>query len=366
MNNLVKELLELAIAIQQIPAPTFEEKQRGKFVQNLFSNEGLEDISTDEIGNVYGRFRGEGRVAPLIICAHLDTVFPAQTDIRLARGSNRLTGPGIGDNSLGIAGMIALTWFLREKKLRLPGDIWLVANVGEEGLGDLRGMRAVVDRFEDTPIAYLALEGMALGHIYHRALGVRRYRVCASTEGGHSWGHYGRPSSIHELAALITQLTALKLPKKPRTTMNVGVFSGGTSINTIAAEASFELDLRSESPDILAELIRDVQNLILAANKPKVKVVAEQIGNRPAGGIPASHPLVKLAEQSLIQQGVEPNLTIASTDANIPLSRGYPAICLGITTGEGAHTMGEFIHTKPAAQGMAQLLYFVENLWRKA
>ncbi|MBT7992202.1 MAG: M20/M25/M40 family metallo-hydrolase [Anaerolineae bacterium] len=360
------KLLELTIAIQQIPAPTFEESQRGEFVQKLFEEEKLEDIFKDEVGNIYGRYRGEGIGAPLVICAHLDTVFPAQTDLRLARDPKRLTGPGIGDNSLAVAGMLALIWMLREKNIRLPGDIWLVATVGEEGLGNLQGMRAVVNHFEDMPTAYLALEGMALGYIYHRALGVRRYRVSASTEGGHSWGHYGRSSAIHELAKLITALTALELPSSPRTTMNVGVISGGISVNTIAAEASFELDLRSEGEDVLTELIRDTEALISLANTPEVKIVAEQIGKRPAGRIPASHPLVRLAERSLIQQGIKPILIVGSTDANIPLSRGYPAICLGVSTGEGAHTMDEFIDTDPVAQGMAQLLYFVENLWEIA
>ncbi|NQU31170.1 MAG: M20/M25/M40 family metallo-hydrolase [Anaerolineae bacterium] len=363
MDEFINKLIKLTIVIQQIPAPTCAENQRGLFVRELFVNEGLADISADLLGNIFGRFPGDGNGKPLIICAHLDTVFPADTNLRITRGPKRLTGPGIGDNSLGVAGMIALIWLLREKKLRLPGDIWFVATVGKEGLGDLRGMRAVVDRFESTPIAYLALEGMALGHIYHRALGVRRFRVSALTEGGHSWGHYGRPSAVHELARLVDQLTALDLPEKPRTTMNVGVFSGGTSINTIAAEASFELDLRSEDDDALTELVQDAQSLISAANKQGVKVVSEQIGNRPSGGIPASHPLVKLAEQAIIQQDLEASLITGSTDANIPLSRGYPAICLGITTGEGAHTTGEFIHTQFIKQGMAQLLYFVENLW---
>jgi len=363
MDKFINQLIELAITIQQIPAPTFAESQRGKFVQEFFVNEGLTDISTDELGNILGCFPGEGNGRPLIICAHLDTVFPADTNLRIVRGPKRLAGPGIGDNSLGVAGMVALIWILREKKLRLPGDIWFVATVGEEGLGDLCGMRAVVDRFESTPFAYLALEGMALGHIYHHALGVRRFRVSASTEGGHSWGHYGRPSAVHELARLVNLLTAMELSEKPRTTMNVGIFSGGTSINTIAADASFELDLRSEDMNALTELVQDAKTLISAANKPGVKVVSEQIGNRPSGGIPASHPLVKLAEQALIQQGLDASLITGSTDANIPLSRGYPAICLGITTGEGAHTTGEFIDTHLIKPGMAQLLYFVENLW---
>jgi len=363
MQSLVDKILKLAIDIQQIPAPTFDERKRAEFLQTLYITEGLDKVEIDDVGNLYGRIQGDSDAAPLVICAHLDTVFPAETDLRIARDPDRVTGPGIGDNSLGVAGMLGLLWLLRDQKESPSGDIWLVATVGEEGLGDLYGMRKVVDRFEDRPIAYLALEGMALGYIYHSALGVRRYRISAKTQGGHSWGHYGRPSAIHTLAKLIDQLTAIRLPRKPRTTLNVGVFSGGTSINTIAADASFELDLRSEAPEALTELIEIVQKLVSSANKPKVKVVAEQIGNRPAGGIPASHPLVALAEKSLMHVGMEPMLTTGSTDANIPLSRGYPTICLGITTGEGAHTVNEFIDTRHIENGMHQLLYLVQHLW---
>ena len=363
MNDYLNRLLELTIQIQQIPAPTFSEEERGKFVRALFNNEGLADISTDKVGNVFGRLRGDGDAAPLIICAHLDTVFPAEKSLRVTRRSERVAGPGIGDNSLGIAGMIGLLWLLRERDIRLAGDVWLVATVGEEGLGNLRGMRAVADRFEDAPFAYLILEGLALGHIYHRALGIRRYRICAHTQGGHSWGHYGRPSAVHELSALIAKLTGLNLPEKPRTTLNVGTISGGTSINTIAADACLNLDLRSEDTGALTALVRDVEKIVETANKPRVRVEAEEIGRRPSGEIPASHPLVKLAEESLRQQDIDPVLTIGSTDASIPLSRGYTAVCIGLTTGDGAHTVDEFIYTHPLEQGMEQLLSFVENLW---
>ncbi len=363
MADLIRNILDLAIDIQQIPAPTFAEARRAQFLLDLYLEEGLADVEIDSVGNLYGCLKGDGDAAPLVICAHLDTVFPADTDLRLTRDPKVLAGPGIGDNSLGVAGMLGLLWLLRAQKKTMPGDIWLVATTGEEGLGDLCGMRAVVERFADAPIAYLALEGMALGHIYHRALGVRRYRISAQTEGGHSWGHFGRPSAVHELALLVSQLTNISLPEKPRTTMNVGIFSGGTSINTIAAQASLELDLRSESPKALAELVEAVQILVSSANKPNVKIVAEQIGDRPSGGIPASHPLVALAEQALISVGIEPILTIGSTDANIPLSRGYPTVCLGITTGGGAHTLREFVHDAYVQDGMQQLLYFVENLW---
>lgn len=368
MNDLVNRVIELAVQIQQIPAPTFDEKKRAEFVCALFTKERLEDVSTDETGNVYGRLKkggpGPGNIRPLVITAHLDTVFPAHTDLQVTRKPEEVHGPGLGDNSLGVAALLGLVWSLRERKIEPAGDIWLVANVCEEGLGDLRGMKAVVERFEDDVQAYLVLEGLALGHVYHRAVGVKRYRITARTMGGHSWSDYGKPSAIHELAKLVVQLTALDLPSHPRTTMNIGRISGGTSVNVIASEATLDLDLRSEGQEVLVGLISTVGKLIQDANHPGVTVEAVVIGQRPAGQINPSHPLVKLGENCLRELGLNPVLTSGSTDANIPLSRGYPAVVLGISTGGSAHTVHEYIHTQPVTLGLEQLVRFVERLWK--
>jgi tripeptide aminopeptidase len=359
MNAILSRLIDLAIEIQQIPAPTFHETERASFVQTLFEQEALADISTDPTGNVYACLPGEGKARPIILSAHTDTVFPFSTSLKVSRTPERLCGPGIGDNSLAVAALLGLVWSLRAQPLFLPGDLWLVANTGEEGLGDLAGMRAVVNRFGSTPLAYLVLEGMSFGKIYHRGLGVRRYRITATTEGGHSWGSYGKPSAIHELAALVTRLTALQLPETPRTTLNVGVIEGGTSVNTIAPHACLELDLRSENPRTLADLSCQVQTLVEQANWPEVQFTAEVIGNRPASELPLHHPLVRLGVECLEKQGVSPELCIGSTDANVPLSRGLPAICIGLTTGSGAHTTGEYIDLHPLEKGMAQLVMLV-------
>ena len=363
MKAFVKPLLDLTVDIQQIPAPTFAEVKRAQFIKGLFEAEGLQDVAMDEIDNVYGCLPGEGQARPLIISAHLDTVFPAETDLTVQKSRRRIIGPGIGDNSLGVAALFGLVWLLREHKISLPGDLWFVANVCEEGLGDLRGMRAVVDRFGANVHAYLIIEGLSLGYIQHRALGVQRYHITAKTTGGHSWSDYGRPSALHELASLVTQLTAMPLPEYPRTTMNVGRMGGGTSINAIAAEAWLELDLRSESPQVLAELARRVEKLIETTSRPELRMEAKIIGKRPAGEIPTNHPLIKLAEACLREQRLEPRLMIGSTDANVPLSRGLPALVLGVTNGTGAHTTGEFINTEPVGRGMEQLLQFVSKVW---
>lgn len=359
-DEVVNRVIELAVEIQQIAAPTFEEKERAGFVRGRFLAEGLQDAGMDEAGNVFGRLPG-GDAPPLVVSAHLDTVFPRGTDLRLRRDAERIHGPGIGDNSMGVAALLGLAWTLRARGVRLPGDLWLAANTCEEGLGDLRGMKAVVERFGAQVTAYLVIEGMALGHVYHRAVAVQRYLVSARTAGGHAWSDYGRPSAIHELAGLAARIAARSLPALPRTTLNVGKFSGGTSINTIAAEASFELDLRSESPQSLASLVAGVDALIETAARPGVRVEAQSIGQRPGGEIPASHPLIQLAIECLRAQGVDANLIGGSTDANVPLSRGLPALVMGVTTGGGAHTPDEFVNAAPTAKGLNALAEFAQR-----
>jgi len=360
---LVNRVIELAVQIQQIPAPTFQEARRAEFIHKLFVNEGLRDVCTDATGNVLARLPGNGKEKPLIVSAHMDTVFPLETDLSVKWGIELIHGPGLGDNSMGVAALFGLIWFLRERQTQLRGDVWFVANIAEEGLGDLRGMKAVVDRFGAEVHAYLVLEGLALGHVYHRAVGVKRYRVTARTAGGHSWSDYGHPSAVHELAKLVVGLTSSTLPTHPRTTMNVGKISGGTSVNVIASEASFDLDLRSEGQESLAELVSAVEKLIHHANRPGVSIAAKLIGQRPAGEISASHPLILIAKDCLREQGLDAGLISGSTDANVPLSKGYPAIVLGVTTGGSAHTIHEYINTAPITKGMEQLVRFVSKMW---
>ena len=370
MNTFIPRLLDLAIAIQQIPAPTFHEAERARFVRARFAEEGLQDVEIDPVGNVYGRVGSakphplaNPRDKPLVVSAHLDTVFPISVDLSLRREPERILAPGIGDNSLGVAGLLGLLWALRERSLSLPGDLWLVANVCEEGLGNLRGMQALVDRFGDGPLAYIVVEGMALGQIYLRGLGVQRYRLCVRTAGGHSWIDYGMPSAVHELAALSTRLTALELPRQPRTTLNVGIISGGSSVNTIAAEAMLELDLRSESAATLKNVVGQVEQIIHSVQKPGVKIELETIGQRPSGELPAEHRLVKLAQDCLRTVGIEARLNIGSTDANLPLSLGIPSITIGLTTGGKAHSVHEYINIAPLEKGVEQLVRLASQAW---
>ncbi|WKZ37807.1 MAG: M20/M25/M40 family metallo-hydrolase [Anaerolineales bacterium] len=361
--TLTDRLLNLAMQIQQIPAPTFHEGPRGEFVRNLFLKEKLGDVSMDPLGNVLARLPGKQRKAKaLVISAHLDTVFPAGINLPIRKEAGRIAAPGIGDNSLGVASLFGILWSLRGRELDLKHDIWFVANVGEEGLGDLCGMRGVVEHFGADVLGYLVLEGLALGHVYHRAIGVKRYRITSKTAGGHSWSDYGQPSAVHELASLVTQLTAMRLPRQPRTTMNVGTIVGGTGVNVVASEAKCELDLRSEDPHTLAKLVNQVEGVLTHASREDVKFTADVIGERPAGEIPADHALVELAVTCMAEQGLNAILTAGSTDANIPLSQNIPAVVMGITTGGGAHTVDEYINTEPIAKGVEAVTGFVVGL----
>ena len=372
MEALIPRLLELAVAIQQIPAPSFHEMERAEFVRARFAAENLQSVQMDSVGNVYARLGRAGRLGTeacqsLILSAHLDTVFPLSVNLQVKREPDRIQAPGIGDNSLGVAGLFGLVWVLRERNISLPGDLWLVANVCEEGLGNLRGIQAVVEHFESNqpqlPLAYIVLEGMALGQVYQRGLGVRRYRLSVRTAGGHSWVDYGQPSAIHVLAEVANRITNLELPRLPRTSLNVGIISGGTSINTIAAEAMLELDLRSENTRALEDLVTQVEGVITSARKPGVAIELEAIGQRPAGELPQEHQLVRLAQDCLQKVGIEPHLNTGSTDANLPLSLGRPALAIGLTTGGRAHTVHEYINIAPLTKGVEQLVSLVSRAW---
>ena len=361
-SGLLEHLLHLDELIQQIPSPTFFESQRGAFIFQQFIELGLEQVTQDPAGNILGCLPG-GNQAPLVVSAHLDTVFPLGTDLKLQHSSGQISGPGIGDNSLGLAGLIGLVWLLKENQINLPGDLWLVANTGEEGLGNLRGMRAVVDRFGAAPVAYLVVEGMGLGDIFHRGAAVERYRIHLYTSGGHPWTTSASLSAVHAIARIISCLADLPLPVEPHTTLNVGTVNGGSSINTIAAHAVCELDLRSEQSQTLEGLAAKAVEIIQHVSSPEIKVEIEEIGSRPPGYLPANHHLVQLAEKCVLEQGIKPQLTCSSTDANLPLSRGFPALCLGLTHGSGAHTLMECIQTEPVLAGMAQLYNLVCRVW---
>jgi acetylornithine deacetylase/succinyl-diaminopimelate desuccinylase-like protein len=349
----------LAVEIQQIPAPTFAEAARAEFVRQKFNEAGLVEVEQDDLGNVYARRPG-GSGRPILVSAHLDTVFTANTDLTVTRDAQRIAGPGIGDNSLAVAGLLGLAWALDAAQVHLPGAVWLVANVGEEGLGDLRGMRAVMDRLGEQVAATLVLEGVGLGTLIQHGIGSRRYKIEVQALGGHSWSDFGQTSAIHTLVRLAHPLTYLKVPSTPKTTFNIGVIEGGTSVNTIAETASLLLDLRSESAEDLHRLVQEVEQLVGAFAAGDARLTLEVIGDRPAGRLDPDHPLYQLAERVLHEVGVaEVSARAGSTDANIPLARGYPALCLGLTTGGNMHRLSEYIEVEPFQRGLTQLVRLV-------
>lgn len=369
----MSDILELAIAIQQIPAPTFEEATRALWVENRLRALGLVDVRQDEVHNVYARIAGKGAAPALVITAHTDTVFPASTDLTVTRdpANFRAAGPGIGDNSLGVAALLGLAEEFANRPQ--PCDLWFVANTGEEGLGDLRGMRIAFDHLQEWLGekgigGSIVIEGMGLGRIVHEALGSRRYRIAVQAPGGHSWSSFGSASAVHVLVQLADRLSRLDVPASPRTSFNIGKIAGGTSVNTIAEQASLELDLRSVDTQALAKVISDVEAIVHRFQTPSwkhkgVKVTLDVIGDRPVGEIAHDHPLVQLAEGALEAVGVvvESEDRRSSTDSNIPLSRGIPSVCVGVTRGGNAHRLDEWISTREIPQGMRHLEILVAN-----
>lgn len=349
----LERLIENTLALQRIPAPTFHEEQRGEFLHNAFLLSGVSAVEMDNAGNVYGPIEG-GSAAPTIVTAHLDSVFPPSEVVPAERRGNRLYGPGVGDNAVAVAALIELAFDL--PALPLAGPVWLVGNVAEEGLGNLLGMQHVVERFGADAGAYVSVEGMALGHIYHRGLPVRRFRFEARTQGGHAWIHAGRPSAIHCLLSLGRDLVAIPLEPAGSVSLNVGRIEGGTSVNTIAAVASCEVDLRANEEPDLDRLVRRVEAVVAAHDGDTASIRMTAIGHRPSGHIEPDHPLVRAAVGAATEAGIgRPSLESGSTDASLPLSVGLPAVCVGLTRGGGAHSGGEFIELDPLAVGYEAL-----------
>lgn len=360
LERLLAWTVETGIQIQQIPAPTFAEEQRAAYVAQQFSRLGLDNIDIDEQKNVYGLLKGLNRSVPAVmVMAHTDTVFSEETDLSIRRENGTIYGPGLGDNSMGVAGMLGLARWLYEKKITPDCDIWFVASSCEEGLGDLKGVRKAYNRLKDTIASVINLEGLAFGHIYHAGIAVHRMHITANAEGGHSWLHFGRPSAVHGIMELGAQISRIVPPSNPRTTFNIGVIEGGTTINSIATEAGLWLDLRSEDSAALERIRKQVLQLISAAQRPKLTFKVEIVGDRPAGSIDPKHPLVLGALEALAQVGVRGALETGSTDGNIPLENGCPTVTIGITRGGNAHRLDEYIETAAVEFGMKQLILLI-------
>lgn len=349
-------LVQEIITICQIPAPTYEEEGRTRYVRERMAALGLSDVAVDDIGDVVGRIPGTGQGPGLLLAAHIDTVFPMETDVTVRSDGDILRAPGVGDNTASVASMLTAARLLRESEIGLAGDVYFAATVGEEGLGNLRGIRRVMEVYGDKIDYVLALDG-SLGSMVRQGVGSRRFRLVVTADGGHSWGSFGSPSAIHSLGRIIAQVADIRVPSNPKTTFNVGTISGGTSVNTIAARAEAVIDMRSLDVEELRRLEEKVRRIAAdVARHTGTSAEFELLGDRPVGAIAEDHPLCQVVRRVHGQLGIQTRSYPSSTDSNVPLALGIPAVTVGVTLGGNGHRLDEYIHTSPLVKGVAQLL----------
>jgi acetylornithine deacetylase/succinyl-diaminopimelate desuccinylase-like protein len=364
-------------ALSAIPAPTGAEGPRAAHVAELFRGIGLSDVSIDYAGNVHGWLKGNGS-PPVVLAAHLDTVFGAEVDVAVERRGQRLEGPGISDNARGLAALVAVAEAMVAARVPAARPILFAATVGEEGSGDLRGVKYLLNGKHSvgaqhaapllpTPAAFIALDGAGLDRVIHRALGSKRYHVTFRGPGGHSWAACGVANPANAVGRAAALLADLAPQHAPRTTCAVVRLGGGTGLNSIPQEAWLDLDLRSEDPRALAQLdvtvraalarAADDENRRRTAASPPLRVEIQLLGDRPSGMTPRAHPLVQAAVAANRALGRDAELASASTDANVPIALGIPAIALGAGgKGGDAHLATEWFENVEGALGVIRAL----------
>lgn len=353
--------------LTEIPAPSFQEGQRAAAVKSLLSEAGL-NVQVDSTGNVIGELRGTNEKEVVVLSAHLDTVFPAGTDVKVRRDGARVFAPGISDNGTGLAALIAIARALHESQIQPQRTILLVADVGEEGEGNLRGMRALVDAYRHRLKAVIVLDGAGTEHVTTIALASRRLGVVITGPGGHSWSDFGIPNPINALVRGSVRFINTKVPAAPRTTFNLGQIEGGTSVNSIPYEARLKVDVRSESEDELTRLesalrdciaagVRDEMEASRDRSKGKLELKVELLGSRPGGQLAPESPLLVALRAADNTVGNESRIERSSTDANIPISLGIDAISIGAGgTGGGAHSLQEWYDPAGRDMGLKRAL----------
>jgi acetylornithine deacetylase/succinyl-diaminopimelate desuccinylase-like protein len=353
--------------LTEIPAPPFQEAERAAAVKVLLSAIGLE-VSTDKAGNVIGLQRGATEKEIVVLSAHLDTVFPAGTDVKVHREKNRMSAPGISDNGAGLAALVAVARAIHEARVQPQRTILFVADVGEEGEGNLRGMRAIVDAYRERLKAVIVLDGSSIDHVTTKALASRRVEVVITGPGGHSWSDFGIPNPINALVRSSVRFINTRVPSTPRTTYNIGQIGGGTSVNSIPHEARLKVDLRSESEDELIRLESALRDCVAAGirdemegsrdrSKGKLEWRLDLLGSRPGGELASNSPLLASLRAADESVGNQSRLERASTDANIPLSLGIEAIAIGAGgNGGGAHSLQEWYESEGREIGLKRVL----------
>ena len=349
-DALVARLREIA----EIPSPTFHEGQRSEYLMRVFPEVGLRDVTRLAKGSVLGFTRSRREVNTLLLAAHIDTVFPMETNLTTRIEGSKLYGPGTGDNAANLAAVIALAEIIRGLGLRPARNIAFCGNVCEEGTGNLAGMAEILEHMGGNLGTVIAVDGR-MPHILHRSLAIRRYRVTARGPGGHAWMDFGTPSAVHELARVVAAISHLKVPAEPKTTFNVGTLQGGRAINTIAQECTADVELRSLEASQLGSLEHEFLKIVQEIPAPEIRLRTEVTGERPAGVQPPESDLVQTAVDAGLQLGLEPELGEASTDAALPVSRGIPAMAMGTYWGKGVHTLEEYVEIDSLATGLRWL-----------
>jgi acetylornithine deacetylase/succinyl-diaminopimelate desuccinylase-like protein len=372
-----KEITEEQIRICSIPAPLFNEQKRAEYLLKRFTELGLKDPVIDEEGNCLALRPGRSLSPLLVVSAHLDTVFPAGTDFTVRRKGNRLLAPGISDDGCGLVALIALAQALDAARIATEGSILFVGTVGEEGAGNLRGVRFLFSKSEwaSRIDSFVSFDGGGTDRITNGALGSRRYRVRLRGTGGHSWADFGVTNPIHALGRAVSRLASYPVPKRPRTTFNVGRIEGGSSVNAIPGEATMEVDLRSAGEQELLRLdaffrravreAADDENANRRKDDLPLEVNLELIGERPSGETKPDSQIVELAQEATRVLGFTPRLDQASTDSNVPISLGLPAITLGGGgTSGNSHTLEEWYDPSDRETGLKRALLVILGIVR--
>jgi tripeptide aminopeptidase len=368
------QTIEDQIRFCEIPAPSFKEEARGVELKRVFQELGLQNVRVDKVGNVLGDYPGAAPRPHVVIAAHLDTVFPEGTNVKVKRDGKVLRGPGIGDDCRGLAALVAAVREMKKANVQMPGTVTFVANVGEEGLGDLRGVKQLFNEtLKDQIDRFVSIDGTGI-HVTNVAVGSHRYRVTFKGPGGHSFGAFGMANPIGAMGRAIAKIEEMQVPKQPKTTFNVGRVGGGTSVNSIPFEGWMEVDMRSSDPASLAAVDAAFQKAVDSAvveenqrwsHPNQITVTKELVGDRPAGSTPENSPIVRTGLAAATALGFNANLGEGSTDSNFPMSLKIPAITIG-SGGRGteAHALTESFDTTDAWMGTQYVILLTVALAR--
>jgi tripeptide aminopeptidase len=353
------------IHLTEIPAPEFKEAPRAEYLKKIFEAAGLK-VQLDKLGNVIAERPGSDANSVILLAAHLDTVFPAGTDVRVKRHSNRLTAPGVADNGAGLAALAGVARALSESRIQTTKTIVLAGDVGEEGEGNLRGIRALVETYGSRLAAVIAVDGASTEHITTQGVASHRFEIAITGPGGHSWSDFGAPNPITALSRGIVKFSAQPVPDDPRSSYNFGMIEGGTSINSIPSRAAVKVDLRSEDEAEVNKMERALRDAMQSGAREEMsaahdgqntlRLIVRSLGSRPAGKLPDNAPLLETLRNVDRFLGNRSRLERSSTDANIPLALNIPAVSLGGGgKGGGSHTTAEWYDATGRELGLKRL-----------